>query len=96
MRLVAPLVATGLIAVGLSMDDGSRMSGFPTLLWAAPTVMLVLAFVGATVSFAFGLVLGSLVGWVWSGADFGFEGGEIAGAGGAVGGLIAGLALALY
>jgi hypothetical protein len=95
MILFAPLVAAGFIAVGVSLDDGSRMSPL-TLLWALPTTMLVLSFAGFMLGGLLGPPLGALVGWAWGHKDFSGEGMERLGVGGPVGGLIAALVLVAY
>jgi len=95
VRLVAPVAAAAFIAEGLRIDDGARMAAFPTLLFAAPLMALMLTFLGAFFGFMIGFLAGWLVGWAWNGGTFDQAGGEIGGIGGAVGGAIAGVALAL-
>jgi len=63
VRLVAPVAAAAFIAEGLRIDDGARMAAFPTLLFAAPLMALMLTFLGAFFGFMIGFSpVGSLAG----------------------------------
>jgi hypothetical protein len=95
VRVVAPVVAAGMVACGvLGFDDGS---GWPVthLLWMAPVMVLVLGFVG----FLLGMVIGGggalVAERAWKRSLFD-EALELVGVGAFAGGALAGLVLALY
>ncbi|HZO35320.1 MAG TPA: hypothetical protein VFB41_00445 [Solirubrobacteraceae bacterium] len=95
--IIGPIVALGVIAFGvfgttLTSDDSLSVV---SLLWAAPAMALLFAFLGLTIGYPVGMLVGNAVGSVWRNGDFFAEGGEIGGWGGAVGGAIGGALIAL-